>query len=830
VSDLGYALRQVIRHPGLSIIVVLMLAVGLGATTAIYSIFHEILVRPLPVPEPERLVNLGAPGLKPGSTSCTTAGDCSEVFSYPMFRDLAAQQTVLAGLAAHNGFDVNLAYDGSTLPALGLLVSGSYFSTLNLAPTLGRLIGPQDESRAGDSAVVVLSHDYWTSRLGGDERVIGRMLTVNGQALTIIGVAPEGFTGTTLGASPKVFVPLTLRSLMQPNVPRESLEDRRNYWLYLFGRLAPGVSLEEARAELDVIYSGILNGVEAALQTDLSDEDLQRFRERRITVVPGARGQSWVPTGPTPAVLTILLGATALVLLIVCANVASLLLARGAARAGEMAIRASIGADGRRLAFQLLAESGVLAMAGGLLSIPVAHATLRAIVAMAPANSVQAFPTISVGVMALAGVMTLGTALLFGLAPALRAARTDPGAVIKGHVAQSASNRAVARFRGALSTAQIALSTVLLVMAGLFTQSLLNLTRTDLGIDVESVLAFTVSPQLNGYSLERVMEMYREIEEQLGAQPGVEAVGASSVRLLANNVRGAAIDIEGFEPGYPATHTTLNDVGAGFFSALSLPLRAGRPFTEADRIGAPRVAVVNESFVRKFNLGEAAIGTRIGLYGPREIEIVGVVGDAKYNQVRADAPPQLFLPRLQNPFLGTMTFYVRAAAEPESLARTIRQTMARIDPNLPLADLVTLERQVRDNVFLDRLVMALSSSLAVVATLLAAVGLYGVLAYNVVMRTREIGLRLAIGAAPAHVRRMVLGQVTAKALIGGGLGLAAALGLGRASEALLFGVSGLDPVVLTTSIAVLATVVLGAGYLPALRASKVAPMEALRHD
>lgn len=830
MSDLGYALRQVIRHPGLSIIVVLMLAVGLGATTAIYSIFHEILVRPLPVPEPERLVNLGAPGLKPGSTSCTTAGDCSEVFSYPMFRDLAAQQTVLAGLAAHNGFDVNLAYDGSTLPALGLLVSGSYFSTLNLAPTLGRLIGPQDESRAGDSAVVVLSHDYWTSRLGGDERVIGRMLTVNGQALTIIGVAPEGFTGTTLGASPKVFVPLTLRSLMQPNVPRESLEDRRNYWLYLFGRLAPGVSLEEARAELDVIYSGILNGVEAALQTDLSDEDLQRFRERRITVVPGARGQSWVPTGPTPAVLTILLGATALVLLIVCANVASLLLARGAARAGEMAIRASIGADGRRLAFQLLAESGVLAMAGGLLSIPVAHATLRAIVAMAPANSVQAFPTISVGVMALAGVMTLGTALLFGLAPALRAARTDPGAVIKGHVAQSASNRAVARFRGALSTAQIALSTVLLVMAGLFTQSLLNLTRTDLGIDVESVLAFTVSPQLNGYSLERVMEMYREIEEQLGAQPGVEAVGASSVRLLANNVRGAAIDIEGFEPGYPATHTTLNDVGAGFFSALSLPLRAGRPFTEADRIGAPRVAVVNESFVRKFNLGEAAIGTRIGLYGPREIEIVGVVGDAKYNQVRADAPPQLFLPRLQNPFLGTMTFYVRAAAEPESLARTIRQTMARIDPNLPLADLVTLERQVRDNVFLDRLVMALSSSLAVVATLLAAVGLYGVLAYNVVMRTREIGLRLAIGAAPAHVRRMVLGQVTAKALIGGGLGLAAALGLGRASEALLFGVSGLDPVVLTTSIAVLATVVLGAGYLPALRASKVAPMEALRHD
>lgn len=676
----------------------------------------------------------------------------------------------------------------------------------------------------------MLSHGYWQSQLGADEGVIGRTLTVNGRALTIVGVAPEGFTGTTIGASPKVFVPLTLRSLMEPSVPRESLDDRRNYWLYLFGRLARGVSIEQARAELDAIYSGVLNGVEAALQTDLSAEDLQRFRERRITVVPGARGQSSVPSGPTPAVLSILLGAALLVLLIVCANVASLLLARGAARAGELAIRASIGADGRRLALQLLAEAGILAAAGGLLSVPVAHATLGAIVAMAPANAVEEIPTIGLDVMAIAGLMTLGTALLFGLAPALRAARTDPGAAIKGHAAQSVGNRAVARFRGALSTAQIAVSTVLLVTAGLFTQSLVNLSRTDLGIDVESVLAFTVSPRLNGYTLERVTEVYREIEEQLGAQPGVAAVGASSVRLLANNTQNGIIDIEGFERGYPATSTALNNVGTGFFSALSLPLKAGRLFTDADRIGAPRVAVVNEAFVRKFNLGEAAIGTRIGLNGPREIEIVGVVGDSKYDQVRADVPPQLFLARLQNPFIGTMTFYVRAAAEPESLARTIRQTVARIDPNLPVADLMTLERQVRENVFLDRLVMTLSSSLALLATFLAAVGLYGVLAYNVVVRTRELGLRLAVGASPAQVRGMVLRQVAMKVLIGGGLGLAAALGLGRASEALLFGVSGFDPVVLAVSLALLTTVVLGAGYLPARRASKVAPMDALRHD
>ena len=828
MGDVRHALRQAIRHPGLSIVVILMLAVGIGATTAVYSIFHEVLVRPLPVPEPERLVNLGAPGLKPGSTSCSFAGDCTEVFSYPMFRDLEARQTVLGGLAAHSEFDANLAYDGNSLPAVGLLVSGGYFSTLNLRPAHGRLIGPEDDARSGESAVVVLSYDYWSSQFGADENVVGRTLRVNGQALAIVGVAPEGFSGTTIGVLPKVFVPVTLRGLMEPNVPGGSMDDRRAYWLYLFGRLAPGVSVERAAAELDAIYTGILNDLEAALQVDISAEDLQRFRERRITVAPGARGQSWIPSTTAP-VLTILLGAAALVLVIVCANVASLLLARGASRAGEMAVRASIGAGRGRLALQLLAEAMVLAVAGGLLSVPVAYATLGAIVAMAPAN--VAALSIGDAAMLLGAAATLGTVLVFGLAPALRAARAHPGAVMKGHAAHSADTRAVARFRGALSTAQIALSTVLLVMAGLFTQSLLKLTRTDLGMDVDSVVAFTVSPALNGLRPEQVMNVYAQIEEQVGAEPGVRSVGSSSIRLLANNSRGAVIEIDGFERGYPATYAASNSVSSGFFAALSIPLERGRGFTAADRIGAPRVAVVNESFVRKFDLGDEAIGTRFGLDGPaRDVEIVGVAGDAKYSLVKAEIPPQIFLSRLQNPFLGTMTFYVRAAVEPGTLMQRIRQTVARIDPNLPLANVTTLERQARENVFLDRLVMALTASLAVLATSLAAVGLYGVLAYNVVTRTRELGLRLALGAAPAEVKRMVLKQVGVKALIGGALGLAGAIALGRASEALLFGVSGYDPLVLMGAVAVLSAVVLGAAYLPARRASRVAPMEALRYD
>lgn len=830
MSDLRHALRQAIRHPGLSIVVILMLAVGIGATTAIYSIFHDIVVRPLPVPEPDRLVNLGAPGLKPGSTSCSTAGDCSEVFSYPMFRDLEAQQTVLSGIAAHSEFDANLAYDGNPVPAIGLLVSGGYFSTLNLTPALGRFIGPQDDARGGESAVVVLSHDYWSSQFGADENVVGRTLTVNGRVLTIVGVAPKGFSGTTIGVVPKVFVPVTLRGLMEPNSPRDSTEDRRAYWLYLFGRLAPGVSMERAAAELDALYTGILNNVEAALQVDISADDLEQFRERRITVQPGARGQSWIPSTIAP-VLAILLGAAALVLVIVCANVASLLLARGASRAGEMAVRVSIGAGRGRLVLQLLTESLVLAVAGGLLSVPVAYATLAAIISMAPADMAAQPWGIGGAAMLLGAVATLCTVLLFGLAPALGAARADPGGVMKGHAAHSAGTRAVARFRGALATAQIAFSTVLLVMAGLFTQSLLKLTRADLGMDVDSVVAFTVSPALNGLSPEQVMDVYAQIEEQVGAQPGVTAVGSSSIRLLARNSRGAVIDIEGFERGYPATYAAANDVGSAFFAALSIPLKAGRDFTAADRLLAPRVAIVNESFVRKFNLGEEAIGSRFGLDGPtRDIEIVGIVGDTKYSQVRAEIPPQIFLSRLQNPFLATMTFYVRANIDAATLMQTVRQTAARIDPNLPLANVTTLEQQARENVFLDRLVMALSASLAVLATLLAAVGLYGVLAYYVVQRTRELGLRLALGAAPAEVKRMVIRQVGVKAVVGGGLGLVGAIGLGRASEALLFGVSGYDPVVLIAAVAVLTTVVLAAGYLPARRASKVAPMEALRHE
>src|SRR5262245_46215463 len=391
MNSIRFALRQVGRRPGFALVVIAMLAIGIGATTAMFSTFHELLLRDLRVPQPEQLVNLGAPGRPGGIPLCGMAGDCQQVFSLAMFRDLEARQTVLSELAGHYAFQANLAYGRETQSSQALLVSGRYFSTLRVAPFLGRLIGPQDDARIGECAVAVLSHRYWQSSLGANPDVVGRNLVVNGQTLTIVGVAPEGFAGTTTGWNPNVFVPLTMRGQMEANPIWD--ENRAFYWIYAFGRLKPGVSLEQARASLKTLYSGIINEVEAPLFSTMAPDVLAKFRASQLAVEPGARGQSSMPRFlGTP--LAMLLGVTAVVLLIVCVNVANLMLARGARRAGELAIRSSIGASRRQLVGHLLLEAGVLGVLGGLASVTVALVTLRAVVALVPVGTLdgQVFP------------------------------------------------------------------------------------------------------------------------------------------------------------------------------------------------------------------------------------------------------------------------------------------------------------------------------------------------------------------------------------------------------------------------------------------------------
>ena len=831
MKNLKLALRTLLKTPFVTVVAILSLALGIGATSAIFSLYNQLLLRPLAVPEPKGLVSLGAPGPKPGSQSCNQAGDCDEVFTYPMYRDLQKAQTVFTGLAAHRLFGANLAYKGQTVSSEGLLVSGNYFQVLGVQPALGRLFNSGDDRAVGEALVAVLDYDYWRTRFGQNPVVLNETLIVNGQSLTIVGVAPRGFTGSTLGARPQVYVPITLRGLMNPGF--DEFHNRRAYWAYVFGRLRPGVTLEQARASINVPYRAIINDVEAPLQRGMSDQTMKRFRARELVLEEGSRGQSSVDQeSRTP--LTLLMGVTAFVLLIACANIANLLLARSAARAGEMAVRLSIGAGRRHLIAQLLTESLMLALLGGLAGLLVAYWTLNAISAMLPQDAANTIPaTIDGTVLLFAGAVTIGTGFLFGLFPAIHSTRPDLLSTLKGQTGQPSGARAAARFRTGLATAQIAISMALLVSAGLFTKSLLNVSRVDLGIKVDNVVTFGVSPELNAYTPERSRVLFERMEDRLAAVPGVTGVTAALVPLLAGSSWGTSVHVQGFKSGPDIdSNSRFNEVGPGYFRTLGVPLVSGREFTASDTLKSPKVAIVNEAFAKKFNLGRDAVGKRMG--DDREetldIEIVGLAQDAKYNEVKDPVPPMFFRPYRQDDSVGSMTFYVRTSLRPEDLVGMIPRVIAELDPNLPLENLRTMPQQVQDNVFLDRLITTLSAAFAALATLLAAVGLYGVLAYTVAQRTREIGLRMALGAAPSRVRAMVLKQVGVMTLIGGLVGLTAAFWIGPAAEALLFQLDGRDPIVMAASALVLAVVALAAGFVPAHRASRVEPMWALRYE
>lgn len=833
MTSLRFALRTLFKAPFVTTIAVVSLALGIGANTAIFSLFNQMLLRPLPVQSPDSLVNLSAPGPKPGSQSCSQAGGCDEVFSYAMFRDLERDTKVFSGLAAHRSFGTNLSYEGQTLSGEGMLVSGSYFPTLGLAPALGRLLGPGDDRAVGESAVVVLSHAYWVARFGADESVLNRTIIANGRPLTIVGVAPKGFSSTTLGSNPEIFVPITMRSHMESSF--KGFDNRRSYWAYVFGRLAPGVSIDAAQTELSTRYRTIINEVEAPLQTGMSDATMERFRNKPIILTQGQRGQSSVhEEASTP--LNLLFAVTGVVLLIACANIANLLLARSAARANEMAVRLSIGASRRRLIGQLLLESCLLAILGGLGGLLVARWTLGAIATILPADAAATLAfQLDWPVMAFAAALSLVTGVLFGLFPAIHSTRPDLASTLKGTAGQPSGARAAARFRMGLVTVQMALSMALLASAGLFTKSLFNVSRVDLGVKLDTLVTFSVSPELNGYPSEKSKAIFERIEEELSALPGVTSVSASMVPLLAGSNWGTSVNVQGFKNGPDIdNHSNYNEVGPDYFSTLGVPLIGGREFTASDRLGGPKVAVVNQAFAKKFGIEGKAVGTLMkqGGDGPLDIEIVGLVQNAKYSEVKDAVPALFFTPYRQDERIGSMSFYIRTAIEPSQFLKSVNTIVSREDPNLPVEELKTMPQQVQENVFLDRLISTMSAAFATLATLLAAIGLYGVLAFTVSQRTREFGLRMALGAQGSNVKGLVLKQVAILALVGGTIGLAMAWAIGgiAESEEQLFGMKGHDPVVFTAAFVVLSLVALGAGYIPARRASRVDPMRALRWE
>ena len=834
------AFRTLFKSPFVTIVAALSLALGIGANAAIFSLFNEMLLRPLPgVSRPTELVNLSAPGPKPGSQSCTSAGSCEVVFSYPMYRDLEKLQTVFTGLAAHRQFGTNLAVRGQTSNTTGMLVSGSYFPTLGLRPALGRLFTPEDDRTIGGHFVVVLSYDFWERDLGLDPTILGQNITVNGHPMTVIGVAPQGFTGTTLGEKPRVYVSLSMRGKMSPGF--RSFDNRQSYWVYVFGRLKPGVTVERARTVLNTLYRPILETVEAPLQRGMTAETMARFRKKEIVLEDGRRGQSSVQR-EAKVPLIMMFAVTGIVLLIACANIANLLLARAASRATEMAVRLSLGATRRQLVGQLLAESVLLAAIGGMVSLLIARWTLGAIAGMLPPEAADTLTfTIQPSVLAFTAAAAILTGIAFGLFPALHSTRPELISTLRSGAGHLSGSRGASRFRSTLVTAQIALSTALLISAGLFIKSLDKVSRVQLGIDVENVSMFAISPTLSGYDSVRAKALYARMEEELRSMPGVTSAAAALVPLLGGSSWGNSVNVQGYR-AKPDENTSarFNEISPNYFRTIGQRLIVGRDFTGSDVIGAPRVAIVNETFARRFNL----MGPNAGGAGPMNvigkrmsmgsdslnIEIVGLVADAGYAEVKDTIPPLFFLPYRQDAQAYGMYFYVRSSLAPDQVLPQIRPLVRRVDPLLPVEELKSVPQQIRENIFLDRMMTIMSASFATLATILAAIGLYGVLAYSVAQRTNEIGIRVALGANATRVRLMVLRQVAIMTLIGAAIGIAAGFAGGRGASAIHYEMNGFDPVVFAVATVLLAMVSLAAGFIPAMRASKVDPIRALRSE
>jgi predicted permease len=832
MRNLRLAARMLLKAPFVSAVAVVSLALGIGANAAIFSVFEQVLLRRLPVRESDRLVNLASPGPRQGSTSTNDAGGGgARVFSYPMFRDLEKAQTVFTGLAAHRALSVSLGVHNEPMVAQGAVVSGSYFPVLGLTAAKGRLLSPDDDRVLGGHFVAVISYAFWESRFGSDPAIVGERVVVNGSPFTVVGVAPKGFSGTTVGSRrPVIWVPITMQGAVQMN---EGADDRRSWWVYLFARLKPDVSMDAARTAMNAVYQPIIRDIEVPLQREMDARTLEQFRQQRLELTPGARGQSEAHTAARLPILLLFL-VTGVVLLIACANIANLLLARGAGRATEMGVRLALGAPRSALVVQLLTESVLLALVGGVASLLIAQWTMSGIVALLPQEAAEMLQfSLRLPVVLFAAGLSVVTGLVFGIFPALHNTRRGLMTALRSGAGQLTGGRAAARFRASLVTGQIALSTVLLITSTLFLRSLVNLSTADLGLNVEQLATFSLDSHRAGYDTTRSAVLFARVEEELAAIPGVTAVASTRVPMLAHSNWTSSIKVQGYPCDDPrACQSATNRVSVGYFAAIGAPLLAGREFTNADRVGSPDVAIVNQAFARRFNLGNDVIGKFMG--GGRSdsltVQIIGLARDIKYSAIKDTVPPVFYRPWRQEARVGDLTFYVRTSLPPARVLSAVRTTMQRLDPNLPVEELKTMPQQVDDNVALDRMISILAGSFSLLATLLASVGLYGVLSYSVEQRTREIGVRMALGADARSVRALVLRQVGRMALIGGLIGIAGALAVGRAARSFLYELQGHDPVAFTLAVVLLAGVALIAGWLPARRASAVDPVHALRYD
>ena len=832
-NDLLHSVRALRRSPVFTTAAVMSLALGIGANTAIFSLLDQVVLRSLPIRDPERLLAVHGSYSGSGGSSSSWSTNSESVFPYPFYRDLRDRDPAFAGILACAISPVRITWRSNTEAGQAEMVSGNYFTTLGAPAALGRVIAPDDDGAPGVSPVTVLSHAFWSTHLGADPAIVGHTVAINGQPFLVIGVASADFNGLVQGDSPDLYVPIAMQRAIAPAMT--PMEDRSFSWLTLFARLKPGENQAQAQAATDVVYHSIL---EADLERSGRTRD-QKAREElhksRLELRPAAHGitelrEKWEKP------LTVLMIMVGLVLLITCANVAGLLVARASGRQREIAIRLALGARRRTLVKQLVVEGLLLAVAGAAAGLLLEHWSTAALLRILPRDVAGSWVTnaLDLRVLGYSLAVSMLSVLLFALLPALQATRPDVAGTLKDQASNVLSRGHAMQLRRMLVTAQVALSLLLVVGAGLFSVSAANLLNANRGFRTKHLSMFTVDATLIRMGTAAATAFYQDLLERLAALPEQGGVAASDGGPYSGAGWGSGIQVEGYHPADEGfAGATLEAISPGYFRTLGIPLRAGREFNDHDTATAPKAVVVNETFVKHYFAGQNPIGRRLAIGSPKttvlDREIVGIAADVQTNPRRA-VGSEIYFPYTQRKEPASLAFYVRATGDETRLAAAIRRTVREADAGLPVPEIKPIELRIGESLYTTRLVAALSTAFGILATLLAAIGLYGVIAFAVARRTGEIGIRLALGALPADVVRMVLLDASRMVAAGVLVGLAAAFVLSRYIESQLFGIQAADLKVYAGAAGTLAAVAALAAFVPARRASRIDPVTALRYE
>ena len=830
LTDLKFALRTLRRSPLFTSIAILSLALGIGANTAIFTLMDQLMLRLLPIKDPGSLVMLYQEGPHMGSNSGP------RMHSYPLYQDFQQKAQPFAEVICRRPVEASLTIDNQTERVDAEVVSGNYFTTLGVKPAAGRLFNSADDDRIyGGHPVVVLSHEYWASRFAGDPKVVGKKILVNNYPMTIVGVSAPGFAGIDPVRSPQIRIPILMKSVVMPSQQWIQVDNRRSRWVQIFARLKPGYTAQSAQSPLQVLYTQIRR-YEMSLPAakDWSAYSREQFMKGTIHVEPAATGYSQLRNNFSTA-LIVLMCMVGLVLLIACANVANLLIARAVARQKEIAVRLSVGASRWQLMRQLLVESLVLSLMGAVCGVFLAIWITRALLLLIPSegNPLLLKPDPDLRILLFALALTFLTSLIFGLVPSVKASRPDLWTTLKDAVGAIAGSGGSVVLRKGLVSAQVALSFLLLFGAGLFVRSLQNLKGTNTGFkEIDTIAKFRVAPTLNGYPDERTAQFYIDLLANIRALPGVKSASYSGAQVLAGGTSDSYMSVEGHQTrDGEDMQAYMNWLSPGYFDAMGVPLLEGRDFDRRDIKRDPRVAIVNRKFAEHFFKDKSPIGRHLGWDGGPgtrlDIEIIGMVENSLYDGPRGGIYRQVFMPSYSN---GSVTFYVRAAGRPSSLYPALRSEVKKLDASMPVFAMQTLDEQLDQTLLTERLIALLSAGFGVLATLLASIGLYGVMAFVVTRRTKEIGLRMALGANPGSVIWIVMKEVLLLLAIGLVVGIPAAIALGRFVSTQLYGVQAQDPRVAGLAIVLLAGVAALAGMIPARRASRIDPLIALRYE